>query len=315
MNYTTIANALKSYNQDRVSIYINYLKDLERKKNSDGSPKNAWFKDLKEDKAVSMFKAVAIDNLFIDGETILVGPQRGQVGPIYTYHAYKNKLLLIYPDTKFDIQNVYNNDKFTVLKNSGKVIYKHEFGDCFDTSRTIVGCYCIIKNSLGEFIETLDLEEIKKIKNTAKTGFVWKNWFSEMTLKSVIKRACKRHFKNIVNNMDKIDHENNDPDEVGIDVEVKDKITSAKTLKELGAIYEDHKLQYEHDEQFVSLLSEKRSEIESAAQEKEQIGDQMLNNAIQSIKEGDTDRDEFLERYYLSKKQFAHFEKSLKDDK
>lgn len=115
--------------------------------------------------------------------------------------------------------------------------------------------------------------------------------------------------------MDKIDHENTNPDECLIDLEVKEKINNSTTLQELSKIHQDHKIQYEHSKHFIDLLSSKRKEIEESIPQKEIIGNVMLNNAIKSIKEGATDKDEFLERYYLDAKQLSHFNKELNNGK
>jgi len=51
----------------------------------------------------------------------------------------------------------------------------------------------------------VDVEAIASIytKAVATTKNIWNEWESEMVLKSVIKRACKRHFRDIVVNVEK----------------------------------------------------------------------------------------------------------------
>ena len=179
----------------------------------------------------------------------------------YNYQAYKNKLLNIYPETKFDVQNVYTNDSFAVTKDSGKVSYKHVFGNAFDPKRKIIGCYCVIKNARGEFIETLNMEDIKKMRNVAMTQRIWNEWESEMVLKSVIKRACKRHFKDIVTNIEALDNENYNLEKVDIEFSVQDVIEKCVTLEDLSNVYQKYKGKVKNEPEFLTILGEKKKEI------------------------------------------------------
>ena len=162
MNYQTIQTGLTDYNPTEVSIFLDYCKRLEEGKNSTGEKRAPWFPYVKEDQLIGLYKKVAKDDgLFIDGETITLD-KKGEVMVTYNYQAYKNKLLTIYPESLFDLQNVYDGDTFSFKKVSGKVIYEHKFGNPFDLSRKIIGTYCIIKNKRGEFIETLNQDDIQK---------------------------------------------------------------------------------------------------------------------------------------------------------
>lgn len=191
--------------------YLNYLTNLQSAKNKDGTPKNKWASYIKDEDAIRLYRKVADTGLYIDGEMVTL-TFKGSLMVSYNYQAYKNLVLQKYPETEFDIQNVYEGDEFSFKKESGKVEYTHGIANPFEKERKWIGCYCVIKNKRGEFLETLNSTEIAKMKGVAKTKNIWNEWFEEMTLKSVIKRACKRHFKDIVTEADKLDNENYDLD-------------------------------------------------------------------------------------------------------
>ena len=126
------------------------------------------------------------------------------------YHTYKNKLLETYPESIIDIQLVYKDDDFTFSKENGSVVYNHKINNPFQKEKEIIGGYCVIKNKLGEFLELMDKEEILKCKAVAKMKNIWNTWESEMFLKTIIKRACKRFFYDIVKDI--YDEDNKDYD-------------------------------------------------------------------------------------------------------
>jgi len=256
MNYDELNLLLKEYPKENVSVYVGYLSDIEANKD-----KNKWFNYFKPSQAASLFKKVALDGLLIDGDSITLS-YKGKVMADYNYQAYKNKLLNIYPETLFDLQIVSKGDAFEFRKENGKVIYKHVLGNPFSNDKQTIGAYCIIKNNRGQFIEVLNMKEIGKMKNVAKTKNVWNTWEDEMVLKSVIKRACKRHFKDIVTNIEALDNENYDLDKVDLDFEVQEKIENSKTATELTNVYNLYKSQIKDEPAFLASLTEKRKELE-----------------------------------------------------
>jgi len=260
MIYETVKKALSEYNATEVERYLNYLRQLETDKDRDGKIKNKWFAYFKEKAATDIYKNVAIDNLSIDGDMITL-QFKGKVMVSYNYQAYKNRVLNAYPETTFDIQLVNSGDDFSFRKESGQVIYSHKIADPFNPKPEIIGTYCIIKNKRGEFLETLNMTEIKKMREAARTKNVWDTWFSEMILKSVIKRACKRHFKDITTNIENIDNDNYDLDRVGFDEVIQKKIEEAETLEDLTAIYKAEKHTVEDEVKFVRLLTERKNEL------------------------------------------------------
>lgn len=212
MNLQKIEKALGKSRQ--VTNYIAYLNKLSTQKDKSGGLKNKWAAYIKDGDAIRLYEKVAATGVYIDGEAVTL-QFKGELIVSYNYQAYKNMLISVYPETLFDLQNVYEGDDFSFRKESGKVIYEHKIGNPFEKERKWIGCYCIIKNNRGEFLETLNATEVAKMRNVAMTKNIWNEWFEEMTLKSVIKRACKRHFRDIVVEAEKLDNENYDLEKGG----------------------------------------------------------------------------------------------------
>lgn len=262
MDYKKLLEGLKEFNQVEVKVFVNYLNELQNAKDKQTQqPKNKWFGYFKAEQAIDLYKKVALDNLFIDGDTITL-QFKGKVMPNYNYQAYKNRLLNVYPETLFDMQNVVQGDKFEFRKENGQVFYKHKLSSPFsDGEPNIIGTYCIIKNNRGHFIETLNKTEIEKMKNVAKTKNIWQQWYGEMVLKSVIKRACKRHFKDKFTNIETLDNENYDLElsETPFDLQVE--ITKCSTFDELNNFYKENKDSVEDEVTFMKLLGERKQEL------------------------------------------------------
>lgn len=268
MDYKKLNEGLKDYNQVEVKVFVNYLIELQNDKDRQTQqPKNKWFAYFTAEQAIDLYKKVSLDNLFIDGDTITL-QFKGKVMANYNYQAYKNKLLNVYPETLFDMQNVVQGDKFEFRKENGQVFYKHKLSNPFaDGEQTIIGSYCIIKNKRGHFIETLNKTEIEKMKNVAKTKNVWNNWYGEMVLKSVIKRACKRHFKDHFTNIETLDNENYETDLVDTPFDLQVEIEKLATLDELETFYRENKTSVEDEVVFIRLLGERKQEILKANQD------------------------------------------------
>lgn len=260
MNYEKVKQGLSEYDRVNVEIYTNYLKFLEQEKTKEGQPKNKWFQFFKDEEAIDIYKKVAKDNVFIDGETITIS-NRGKITVSYNYQAYKNVLLNIYPESTFDIQVVHSGDDFSFFKESGRVVYSHRINNPFANKKEIIGTYCIIKNSRGEFLETLNMDDINKMKAVATTKNIWDSWESEMVLKSVIKRACKRHFRDAVVNVEKLDNENYDLNAVNVDTIIQSTIEKATKFDELTKIYKENVNSVSDKTNFVRLLGERKEAL------------------------------------------------------
>jgi recombinational DNA repair protein RecT len=100
----------------------------------------------------------------------------------------------------------------------------------------------VIKNKRGEFLTILGKEELEKHRKTAKTDFIWKQWFREMCLKTIMKKACKLHFGDIFTAIEEQDNENYDLENpLDLDLKWKQEIDAIKTKAELKAYYEKNK--------------------------------------------------------------------------
>lgn len=136
------------------------------------------------------------------------------------YHTYKNKLLETYPESIIDIQLVFEEDTFDFKKENGKVIYHHNIVNPFAKDKKPVGGYCVIKNRLGEFIEIMNDTEIQKCKQVAKMKNIWNTWETEMYLKTIIKRACKRFFYDVVKEIEDEDNKDYNLDLINAGIEL-----------------------------------------------------------------------------------------------
>ena len=212
MNYQTIAAALDKYPENQVSNYLAYIQRLTtEKKRSSTDLKNPWMKFKKEPELIRIFESVASDGLVFDGIDITLQ----STGVSYSYQAYKNKMFVAYPESLIDVQIVYAGDAFSFSKNSGQVNYTHTIANPFGhDDGDIIGAYCVIKNNRGQFLTTLSPKEISKHRAVAKTDYIWKKWFPEMVLKTVVKKGCKQHFKDTYHNMEILDNENYDLEKV-----------------------------------------------------------------------------------------------------
>ena len=206
MDQKKIKRYLKEYNAAHVDKFVQHVEEKETARKADGSLANPWFRNVTEEDLATIFKIVYIDGVYIDGTSVSLAWKSKKLGVNYDYQAYKNRLLTVYPETKFDIQNVYKSDKFVFHKVDGEVSYSHDIVDPFNTEREIVGAYCIIKNKRGQFIETVNMQDINKMRSHSNFKDTWNEWFDRMVLKSVIKRGCKTHFNDVTGAMDAIDN-------------------------------------------------------------------------------------------------------------
>lgn len=234
-----IIKLLSEHNQEDAAKFASYCIRLQQQKEKDGTPKNPWMQTKKDEEMAELFKRVDRDGLVFDGESVTLQ----NTGISYSYIAYKNKMLLTYPESIVDVALVYNGDTFEVSKDSGAVTYKHSIKDPFNQKDAeVIGGYCVIKNKRGEFLTLLSREDLDKHRKVAKTDYIWKSWFKEMALKTVIKKACKQHFADIYADIEANDNENYDL-EIPVGLEITDKlaIDDIKTLDELRSFYAANK--------------------------------------------------------------------------
>lgn len=254
---------LKMFDPNKVDIFISYVNLLKTELDKDKKLKNWWANSQTDIAYADLFKKVYATGLFIDGDSVTIN-FRGKMIITYDYHAYKNKVLLTYPETLFDFSVVYEGDIFDFRKESGKVIYSHKLNNPFAIDKIIVGAYGIIKNSKGEFIELLNMPDIQKMKNTSQMKNIWDAWFDRMVLKSIIKRICSTHFKDIIQDIDRIDNETNEPERATIEELILNDIDSAITEAELTKIYKDKINLVANKEEFLKVLGKRKKEIKDA---------------------------------------------------
>lgn len=185
--------------------------------------------------------------ILIDGvDAVITGRNMAMV----TFNGYKNKVLRTYPETEFDIQLVREGDKFHFSKEDGHIKYTHDIADPFGTGEgKIIGAYVVFKNKRGEFLEALNRADYEEMKKQSKQTQLWGKWESEFWLKSVIKRAAKRHFYDVVAEIDRNDNDDYGviagdepeptPDETSKVKEVIAQITDAEDQAQLRKIVMD----------------------------------------------------------------------------
>ena len=256
INCAELTKLLKEYPQPHVEEYVSYIYYLQTATNKkDGKLRNPWAQRIKEAHVADLFRRVDSRGLVFDGKHITLGIN----GISYDYVAYKNKMLVAYPESKIALNNVYEGDDFAFKEINGKVDYHHVHKDPFNKpDDKIVGSYFIVKNRRGEFLTALGKADIQKHRQIAKTDKIWADWFPEMCLKTVIKKGCKYHFDDIFREIEKDDNENYDLDlPLSVDLEVKQAIEAIDTIEGLKAYYN----QNNPSGDTLTLLSKRKEEI------------------------------------------------------
>jgi recombinational DNA repair protein RecT len=173
--------------------------------------------------------------LVIDGVNIVI---TGRAMSMVTYQGYKNKVRSVYPSAKFDVQLMREGDTFKVSKQSGKVEYSHDIADAF-SEKPIIGAYCVISIDGRDYFEGLNRKDYEEMKKGSKQGYLWDKWDSEFWLKSVIKRACKRHFYDEIKEIDENDNGDYGQRDLGgseAQSVLEEKIAGANTPEQLHTI-------------------------------------------------------------------------------
>lgn len=257
-----LKDLLKEFNEVEVTQFEKYVNSLKNKKKKDGTAEYPFATKMTDENFADMFKKVKKDGLFIDGKHISIQ----STGITYDYVAYKNKMLIAYPDSKIDIGIVYKGDTFNFRKEDGRVYYKHEMTSNFKREDIdIEGCYCIIKNIRGEFITLSSIREIKKAEAIAKQDFIWKKWFPEMAMKTTIKKAIKFHFEDIYSAIEEEDNKGYDITKTDIELptELIEEITLATDEESLKVIYDSNKDKFKGNlsRQLNLIVANKKKEL------------------------------------------------------
>jgi len=214
-----------------------YCQRIKMETDKQGKQKYPFMQRKTAKELAGLFRRVKAEGLVFDGKHVTLQ----STGVTYDYVAYKNKMLVVYPDSKIDIGVVNEGDEFSFDKSDGKVNYNHKINNPFDEKKTIIGAYCIIKNTRGEFLTTLNKEELEKHRKVAKTDSIWSAWFKEMVLKTVIKKACKYHFDDIFEGINEMDNESYAPEQVVATEEDAAKV--AETIAKIDAMTDIKELQ------------------------------------------------------------------------
>ena len=198
----------------QINNYLAYLaetKNKKKKQNGQYVIANPWMDKRTDEYLARIYKAVVADSLIFDGIDVSLQ----STGVSYSYQAFKNRMIHVYPESIIDVSLVYKNDDFQFKKSSGKVTYHHGITSPFtQKDDEIIGGYCVIKNKRGEFLTTLTRPDIDKHRKVAKTDYIWKAWFVEMAMKTIIKKACKTHFKDSFTTIENLDNDNYDLEKI-----------------------------------------------------------------------------------------------------
>lgn len=243
---------LSKYDEVAVSQYERYIMRLQTEKDKKTQQlKNPWAVKQSLDTWIAFFEKVAATGFYIDGDNITIGSN----GISLNYQAYKNLVIKKYPEATFDIQLVRKGDLFSFKKESGKVLYTHEFTNPFN-DEPFVGGYCVIKLRTGEHIEMLSVKDLEHIRKTAKTDYIWKEWLSEMYIKTIMKRSCKRHCKDAVEILDTMDNDNYDlPEEDELNEATSKEINDCKTIAQVNALWIRRKTDKRTKSETAALIS------------------------------------------------------------
>lgn len=156
---------------------------------------------------------------------------------------------------------------------------KHEMNPFGDRGAT-VGAYCVAKTHDGDYlVDIMGADEIQKIRNAAKTKYVWDAWPDEMTKKAIIKRASKQW----------------------------PHTDQAERLDQAIAVVNE----YEGSENIrdITPYKPKPDQIEKP---KETLTDERLELAIERIQAGSLTRERIEQGYELTPEQKARFDEALK---
>ena len=94
----------------------------------------------------------------------------------------------------FHVKTVYEGEDFDVYSDElgDHLKYKQNF-DVERTDNNIKLFYaCAVLENGAVIIEVMTKKQVDKHKASAKTPYVWNNWYSEMGIKTIIHRAIKR---------------------------------------------------------------------------------------------------------------------------
>ena len=214
MKKDEIIKLLSKYNMEEVDKFAAYCIRLYL------DVKNPWMKKKDAEQMAGLFRRVNSEWLVFDWVHVTL--QQRWIN--YDYVAFKNKMLISYPESIIDINLVYKDDKVSFNKDNWKVLYTHTFANPFDKwEDKIIGWYCIIKNKRWEFLTLLSEKDFLTHKNKATTKFIWNEWFTEMRLKTLFRKAIKVHYDDVFEGMELEDNKQYDLTKESVNAEEVEK--------------------------------------------------------------------------------------------
>lgn len=150
--------------------------------------------------------------LEIDGRKLAyIVPYGGKATMQISYRGFLARLKEHYPDMSYTAEMVFDGDQFDVRDDAGFQTYTHVKADPFQTDTgKLKGVFVSlawtdngVKNQKINIVPKSDLD---KMKAKSKSG-TWSDWYSQMAIKSAIKRACKIHFSAITTMSDMAEYD------------------------------------------------------------------------------------------------------------
>lgn len=237
-----------------INNFVNYCYKLQTEKKKDWTLQNPWSTKITEEKFAELYRKVEAEWLVFDWVHITL--QSTWIS--YDYVAFKNKMLIIYPESVIDIQLVYEWDDIEFGKTDGAIEYTHKIKNPFTSKdKDVIGAYTVIKNKRWEFLTTLSKEELDKHRKTAKTDYIWSARYKEMCMKTIMKKACKLHFGDIFTKIEEMDNDNYSLDNpLEIEIDFKKEIDAINTIEELKKYYEKNNGKWKDFDKYVSIRKE-----------------------------------------------------------
>jgi len=242
---------LSEFNKSEVESFINYCVKLTTEKKKDWTLQNPWSTNIRNEKFAELYRKVANEWLIFDWVHITL--QSTWIS--YDYVAFKNKMLVMYPESVIDIQLVYEWDDIEFSKTDWAIVYTHKIKNPFaSTDKDVIGAYTVIKNKRWEFLTTLSKDELDKHRKTAKTDYIWSARYKEMCMKTIMKKACKLHFGDIFTKIEEMDNENNSLENpLEIEKKKKKEIDSINTIEELKNYYNKNNGKGKDFDKYISI--------------------------------------------------------------
>lgn len=151
--------------------------------------------------------------LEIDGRKLAyIVPYGGKATMQISYKGFLAKLKEQYPDMSYTAEMVFDGDQFDVRDDAGFQTYTHVKADPFQTDdKKLKGVFVSLawtdNGTKNQKINIVPKSDLDKMRSKSKGGN-WSDWYSQMAIKSAVKRACKIHFAAISTLAEMSDYDN-----------------------------------------------------------------------------------------------------------